>query len=306
MFEFKNNSGERDIELKFTSRSYIDFISVSLSNYRWYFNNATENGLPISSMHFSQRAILGVPYTATAPYTGDVGDYLLNTRFEWSPANDINKKITIDGTEGAIHLYNWRPDLSVNSARAIEFKQGAKIILHNVPNGATVQISCLNTDAGGNGGMIAYYGLEGYWKSNIASFVQGSKVWGKLPKALQNSAKTTRVWANIGGLSSEAEYRDVKIYLPSMYDLGLATGDVVLAYANETSPDNPLSYFANTDASDSQNALVGMANQRNYSWWTRSASYYRFGYAQQIGSSGIAVPVDLRWTKGYVISRINI
>jgi hypothetical protein len=68
-------------------------------------------------------------------------------------------------------LYNWRPDLSVNSARAIEFKPGAKIILHSVPNGATVQVSCLNTDSGGNGGMIAYYGFEGYWKSNIASFV---------------------------------------------------------------------------------------------------------------------------------------
>ena len=302
--EVKNGDSVRDIEITFTKRSYIDYIAVTVTNYKWYFNNAKTNGLPMSTMHFSQARALGV-----SDDTREVEDLKFTSRVDWKPAGDADRIITIDATAGDVHIFNRQPDATGNFVRAIEFKPGSKIILHNVDAGATVQISCMNDISAGNSGLMAYVGMEGYWKSSIATYVQSDNVWGKFPTALQNCAKTTRVWANIGSLSSEVEYRDVKIYLPSMYDLGFGTQGIVQAYANETAPDNPLSYFADTNPDDNigtQNALIGSAGQRKCGWWTRSASYYRFGHAQAITSGGTSEPVDLRWTKNYIISRVNI
>lgn len=85
----------------------------------------------------------------------------------------------------------------------------------------------------------------GYNKSTLKTFVESDQVWGKFPEALKNILKQTRVYSNIGRLSSDIEECYAKIYPLSLGDLDPAKvyyGEDYIKnyYLKETGTNKPL------------------------------------------------------------------
>lgn len=284
---FYNNSGiDRDVEITIMSRTYLDYIESSSHNQKWYLNNARSSSTPSTASagpnYLSQEIVLGNQYVK------QLNDVVIqNQIFEFAVNNDQEKKIIFDCTHGAMHIRNGYAGGYSNQYRAIEFEPGVKIIIPNVYSGEKIDIDCHPWPC-----------LKGYWYSNIHDTIE-ERVYPNLPETVRNILKTTRVKANIGGLSPEVETRDVKVYAPSLVEV--KGSQLEAHYMNEVDLDND----SQLELFYTESGIVG-SNDRTFSWWTRSGDHQRVSSFIVISNTGTSINGTVGTTMHQIITRFNI
>jgi hypothetical protein len=168
-----------------------------------------------------------------------------------------------------MHIRNGYPGGYNNRNRAIEFEPGVKIIIPLVGHDETIDIDC-----------DPWPCIKGYWYSNLHKVVEET-VYPSLPQAVQNIIKTTRVKANIGGLSPEVETRDLKAYIPSLVEVKGMQSEPHYSNEVDLGNDSQLELFY------TESKIVGNTD-RNRSWWTRSSDHQRLASFRIIHNTGTA------------------
>ena len=292
-------SEKKDIRIDFFDRSYIDRIYMNHNSKMWYFNNKkASDGSPASDMTLSQQAI------QKDSFIKEVQDYVIDSVIEWIPSNQLNNKLILDGSNGAIHIYNRKIDEpNIGTSKDVEFKGGSAIIIPQIPPNTKFQIYA-----------TAVTGAMGYNKSTLRSLIESEAVWGNFPEGLKNIIKTAKVYSNIGRLSSEVEFAELKLYPLSIGDFkkcefyyaGERQQEELQTYLKERGTERFLELFTPQETdTDTSNVMNGYG-ERNYPWFTRSSSVARTGFFNYITREGGMSQYSNTNQIYYLITRFNI
>jgi hypothetical protein len=189
----------------------------------------------------------------------------------------FGKPLYIDTINGGLHIFDTKaPATSPNLGRAIQFTAGSKFIIKDVSVGDTITIKLLK---GGN--------FTGYWNSTLNNYLVND-LFNTLPETWRNIISISHVGASVGGLQQDIEFRDVRIFLPSIAEIGLRGSKVFLDESQaESLTEATLSTMVTTDA---RKRYESSMSQSYHQYWTRSASNYSYKAFVQVTSQGYSSP----------------
>lgn len=277
---FTNEGEERDIEIVFTQSSFISSITRDSggTTAQWYLTAARTNydaesnpeGDPYGTNYLSQEDVLGDAYTAQQ------AEVTLDGVFDWDSGLRSGEVLTLDGTNGGIHIYNQGRSVKTatgyfdNNYRNIEIEAGTRIVVHNVAKGGTIKIV-----------PRSGYNFGGYWRSDLHEWIEGT-FFETFPEAFRRILSTSRIKANISGLTTHTtEYRDVKIALMSYNNAGANSTNA--SYTIETAPGDAYPLFS---SNDNRIKYLGDNGTEAVSWWLLSSYYSYTGNFHHIVTSG--------------------
>ena len=259
---YYNTQGAANIEITFTARTYLDNIRVveGSKEHRFYLNGYRSTENPANRFDVNYFAQEDCP--AFTARTGKV-ELTSAVNFGYTNSAGDTRTITIDGTDGAVKVFDRYTAVTDNNYRAIEFMPGSKITIPMTENGYIVVT-----------GRSLWNG-RGFYGSDLRQWLVEEFV-DELPAIIQSRLVPVKRITQIGGLDWDDydTYYD-KLIIPTYREVGFGSS-TTQPYCNENN--TPFPTFANNDMRKLATYRGGSQDAAARVWLSSAHSSHVYGF----------------------------